>query len=83
MFGKNPTESEQISEDEDWGPTKRKRKAKETNAASTLMALGETDNKFSVETLSYLKEKQLTKMMRRPICRLPHVAVEVTLILFS
>ncbi|XP_047975296.1 pathogenesis-related homeodomain protein-like isoform X3 [Salvia hispanica] len=83
MFGKNPTESEQISEDEDWGPTKRKRKAKETNAASTLMALGETDNKFSVETLSYLKEKQLTKMMRRPICRLPHVAVEKLRLVFS
>ncbi|KAG6437436.1 hypothetical protein SASPL_102353 [Salvia splendens] len=83
MFGKNPTESEQISEDEDWGPTKRKRKAKETNAASTLMALGETDNKFSVETLSYLKEKQLTKKMRRPICRLPHVTVEKLRLVFS
>ncbi|KAG6434105.1 hypothetical protein SASPL_105727 [Salvia splendens] len=83
MFGKNPTESKQISEDEDRGPTKRKRKAKETNAANTLMTLGETDNKFSVETLSDLKEKQLTKKMKRPTCRLPHVAVEKLRLVFS
>ncbi|KAL1549529.1 pathogenesis-related homeodomain protein-like isoform X1 [Salvia divinorum] len=76
MFGKNATESEQISEDEDWGPTKRKRRATDTNAASTLMTLGETDDKFCVETLSDLKEKQLTKKMKKPIFRLPHDAVE-------
>lgn len=80
MFGKNATENEQISEDEDWGPAKRKRKVKETNAASTLMTLGETDKKISVETLSDSEEKQLTKKMKRPIFRLPHDAVEVTLL---
>lgn len=78
MFGKNATENEQISDDEDWGPTTRKRKVKETDAASTLMTLGETDKKNSDETLSELKEKQLIKKIKRPIFRLPHNAVEVT-----
>ncbi|XP_042049852.1 pathogenesis-related homeodomain protein-like [Salvia splendens] len=83
MFGKNATESEQISEDEDWGPTKKKRKTTETNAASTLITLGETDNKFCVEALSDLKEKQLTEKMKRPIFRLPHDAVEKLRLVFA
>lgn len=79
MFGKNATESEQISDDEDWGPTKRKQKVKETDAASTLMTLGETDKKNSEVTPSELKEKRLSKnKIKRPIFRLPHNAVEVT-----
>lgn len=45
MFGKNALENEQISEDEDWGPTKRKRKRKEADASSTLMIPGETNEK--------------------------------------
>lgn len=83
MFGKNATENEQISEDEDWGPAKRKRKVKETNAASTLMTLGETDKKISVETLSDSEEKQFTKKMKRPIFRLPHDAVEKLRLVFA
>lgn len=81
MFGKNATEYDQVSEDEDWGPTTRKRKARETNAASTLMTLGETDKKISVETPPDLKEEQLNEKMKRPIFRLPQDAVEVTLLL--
>lgn len=80
MFGKNASEYDQVSEDEDWGPTTRKRKARETNAASTLMTLGETDNKISIETLPDVKEEQLSKKSKRPIFRLPHDAVEVTLL---
>ncbi|XP_042054153.1 pathogenesis-related homeodomain protein-like isoform X1 [Salvia splendens] len=83
MFGKNATESEQISEDEDWGPTKKKRKTTESNAACTLITLGETDNKLCVETLSDLKEKQLTEKMKRPIFRLPHDAVEKLRLVFA
>ncbi|KAL8483819.1 hypothetical protein ACS0TY_026488 [Phlomoides rotata] len=83
MFGKNATESEQISDDEDWGPTKRKRKVKETDAASTLMTLGETDKKNSEATPSELKEKRLIKKMKRPIFRLPHNAVEELRLVFA
>ncbi|KAH6762477.1 pathogenesis related homeodomain protein A [Perilla frutescens var. hirtella] len=83
MFGKNATENEQISEDEDWGPTKRKRKARETNAASTLMTLGEAEKKISAETLPNLKEKQSTEKIKRPIFRLPHDAVEKLRLVFA
>lgn len=78
MFGKSATENEQISDDEDWGPTKRKRKVKETDAASTLMTLGNTNKTNPEETPSELREKQLIKKMKRPIFRLPHNAVEVS-----
>ncbi|KAI3443417.1 hypothetical protein Pfo_000082 [Paulownia fortunei] len=83
MFGKNATENEQISDDEDWGPKKRKRKVKETDAASTLMTLGETDKKNSDETPSELKKKQLIKKIKRPIFRLPHNAVEKLRLVFA
>ncbi|KAL0346898.1 UNVERIFIED_CONTAM: Pathogenesis-related homeodomain protein [Sesamum calycinum] len=83
MFGKNAAESEQISDDEDWGPTKRKRKGKENDAASTLMTLGETDKINSEETPSELKEKQLIKKIKRPIFRLPHNAVEKLRLVFA
>ncbi|CAL1379690.1 unnamed protein product [Linum trigynum] len=39
MFGKDAPVADQLSEDEDWGPSKRKRKEKESDAASTLMTL--------------------------------------------
>ncbi|KAK4414857.1 Pathogenesis-related homeodomain protein [Sesamum alatum] len=83
MFGKSAAENEQISDDEDWGPTKRKRKVKETDAASTLMTLGETDKINSEETPSELKEKELIKKIKRPIFRLPHNAVEKLRLVFA
>ncbi|KAL7096328.1 hypothetical protein ACP275_10G073400 [Erythranthe tilingii] len=83
MFGKNATESEQISDDEEWGPTKRKRKVKESDAASTLMTLGETGEKNSEEIASELDENRLIKKMRRPIFRLPHNAVEKLRLVFA
>nr|GEU88187.1 pathogenesis-related homeodomain protein isoform X1 [Tanacetum cinerariifolium] len=43
MFGKDALANEQVSEDEDWGPTNRKRREKESDAASTLMTLCETE----------------------------------------
>ena len=43
MFGKYALANEQVSEDEDWGPTNRKRREKESDAASTLMTLCETE----------------------------------------
>ncbi|PIN16275.1 hypothetical protein CDL12_11078 [Handroanthus impetiginosus] len=83
MFGKHATENEQISDDEDWGPTKRKRKVKETDAASTLMTLGETAKRKSEEGPSELEEKQLAKKIKRPIFRLPNHAVEKLRLVFA
>ncbi|KAK6147421.1 hypothetical protein DH2020_018333 [Rehmannia glutinosa] len=83
MFGKNATENEQISDDEDWGPRKRKRKVKETDAASTLMTLGETEKRNLEESPSELKERQLIKKIKRPIFRLPHNAVEKLQLVFA
>ncbi|CAN1811292.1 Pathogenesis-related homeodomain protein [Linum perenne] len=37
MFGKDAPVADQLSEDEDWGPSKRTRRGKESDAASTLM----------------------------------------------
>lgn len=45
MFGKDAPAHEQVSEDEDWGPGKRKRREKESDAASTLMTLYESEKK--------------------------------------
>uniref|UniRef100_A0A2P2JCF9 Uncharacterized protein MANES_14G158300 n=3 Tax=Rhizophora mucronata TaxID=61149 RepID=A0A2P2JCF9_RHIMU len=42
MFGKDAPADEQVSQDEDWGPGKRRRREKESDAASTLMTLYET-----------------------------------------
>ncbi|KAG8376385.1 hypothetical protein BUALT_Bualt09G0058000 [Buddleja alternifolia] len=83
MFGKNAIENEQISDDEDWGPTRRRRKVKESDAASTLMTLGETENKNSEEMPSDAREDLLGKKMKRPIFRLPHNAVEKLRLVFA
>ncbi|KAB5551980.1 hypothetical protein DKX38_009291 [Salix brachista] len=42
VFGRDSPAHEQASEDEDWGPGKRKRREKESDAASTLMTLFES-----------------------------------------
>jgi len=47
VFGKDAPAHEQASEDEDWGPGKRKRR-EESNAASTLMTLCESKKKVKV-----------------------------------
>ncbi|KAK7281173.1 hypothetical protein RIF29_08920 [Crotalaria pallida] len=46
MFGKDAPLYEQVSSDEDWGPGKRKRREKESDAANTLMTLHESENKY-------------------------------------
>ncbi|KAF2309769.1 hypothetical protein GH714_005016 [Hevea brasiliensis] len=57
MFGKDAPAYEQVSEDEDWGPGKRKRREKESDAASTLMTLYESEKKCKkVETIDKLRQ---------------------------
>ncbi|KAL2481830.1 Pathogenesis-related homeodomain protein [Abeliophyllum distichum] len=83
MFGKNATEDEHISEDEDWGPTKRKRKGKENDAGGTLMTLFETENNCSKEKPKEVKEKLSSGKNKRPIFRLPVSAVEKLRLVFA
>ncbi|KAL3644173.1 hypothetical protein CASFOL_012105 [Castilleja foliolosa] len=83
MFGKNGIEHEQISDDDDWGPGKKKRKVKETDAASTLMTLGETEKKIPEKMPSDMKEKESSDKSKRQIFRFPHNAVEKLRLVFA
>ncbi|CAA2969142.1 pathogenesis-related homeodomain isoform X1 [Olea europaea subsp. europaea] len=76
MFGRNAAEDVQISEDEDWGPTKRKRKGKETDAGGILMTLSETQKNCSKEKPKEIDGKLSSGKMKRPIFRLPLNAIE-------
>ncbi|KAF3452738.1 hypothetical protein FNV43_RR03171 [Rhamnella rubrinervis] len=77
MFGKDALAYEQISEDEDWGPSKRKRREKESDAASTLMTLYESDKKCSDVDIGDVKKKlPPDSHIRRSFFRIPHNAVE-------
>lgn len=84
MFGKEALPYEQISEDEDWGPAKKRRREKESDAASTLMTLYESDKKCSDVDVGEVERKlpQETRI-RRSFFRIPHNAVEVVKLSFS
>ncbi|EEF34575.1 pathogenesis-related homeodomain protein [Ricinus communis] len=71
MFGKDAQEHEQVSEDEDWGPGKRKRREKESDAASTLMTLYESE-----KTSKKVKKHSRDPQVKRPLFRIPPSAVE-------
>ena len=79
MFGKDAPPYEQISEDEDWGPTKRKRREKESDAASTLMTLHESDKRSSEDVDIGERKKNVPSevQIRRSFFRIPRNAVEV------
>ncbi|WCJ42273.1 Pathogenesis-related homeodomain protein [Euphorbia peplus] len=77
MFGKDGSAHEQFSEDEDWGPGKRKRRVKESDAASTLMTLYESEKKCKkVETVEVKRRLSRDTQVRRSFFRIPPSAVE-------
>ncbi|KAG6740069.1 hypothetical protein POTOM_057703 [Populus tomentosa] len=77
MFGKDAPAHEQPSEDEDWGPSKRKRREKESDAASTLMTLYESKRRCKNDaTIEGMMKLPRDPQLRRPIFRLPPDAVE-------
>ncbi|XP_028774099.1 pathogenesis-related homeodomain protein-like [Neltuma alba] len=76
MFGKDAPALEQVSEDEDWGPGRRKRREKESDAANTLMTLHESENKCSQNEQNVIKEFSSDFQSKRPCFRLPRHAVE-------
>ena len=84
MFGKEAPPYEQISEDEDWGPTKRKRREKESDAASTLMTLHESEKRSSDGDIGEVKTKLPPDTQnKRSFFRIPRNAVEVVLFFMS
>lgn len=87
MFGKDAPPCEQVSEDEDWGPGKRRRREKESDAVNTLMTLHESENKYpnnpnNNESSDRIREGSSGILIKRPIFRIPHDAVEVLLVAY-
>lgn len=80
MFGKDAPALEQVSEDEDWGPGKRKRREKESDAVNTLMTLHETENKYPNNEQDMIRDVSSGSQIKRPCFRLPRDAVEVLLV---
>ncbi|KAJ4709244.1 pathogenesis-related homeodomain protein-like [Melia azedarach] len=77
MFGKDAAVYEQVSEDEDWGPAKRRRREKESDAVNTLMTLYGSEEKCSnVKTSEEKKKFPSDTRIRRPFFRIPANAVE-------
>lgn len=84
MYGKDAPPCEQMSEDEDWGPGKRKRREKESDAVNTLMTLHESENKHSNnEKNDTTREGSSGIQIRRSCFRIPVDAVEVLLVELS
>lgn len=76
MFGKDAPTYEQVSEDEDWGPAKKKRREKESDAASTLMTLYESEKCADSNTREVREKNRFETPNKRPFFRIPRSAVE-------
>ncbi|RID50720.1 hypothetical protein BRARA_H01427 [Brassica rapa] len=82
MFGKDAVLQEQGSEDEDWGPSDRRKRRKESDAASTVVTMCENSKRDEdvVEEVQEQNERDSVsvggKGGRRPIFRIPRAAVE-------
>ncbi|CAN4084949.1 unnamed protein product [Withania somnifera] len=78
MFGKHAPAIEQNSEDEDWGPGKRKRRRKEpeSDVASTLITLFESEKSCPQKTANEGKKDPNGRPAKREIFRIPPDAVE-------
>ncbi|XP_043713927.1 pathogenesis-related homeodomain protein isoform X3 [Telopea speciosissima] len=75
MFGKDDHETTQLSEDEDWGPGRRKRREKESDVANALMTLCVNEDRRSTVVPMESKEKPYS-VSDRKIFRIPPSAVE-------
>ncbi|RZB55461.1 Pathogenesis-related homeodomain protein isoform B [Glycine soja] len=77
MFGKDAPAYEQLSEDEDWGPGKRKRREKESDAVDSLMTLHESEYMHpNNEHLDMTRKNSSSIKIKRHCFRIPHDAVE-------
>ncbi|XP_042496471.1 pathogenesis-related homeodomain protein isoform X2 [Macadamia integrifolia] len=82
MFGKDDHESTQLSEDEDWGPGRRKRREKESDVANALMTLCENEDRRSTVVPVESKKKPYSVLDRKNF-RIPPSAVEKLREVFS
>ncbi|KAK7265216.1 hypothetical protein RJT34_32832 [Clitoria ternatea] len=76
MFGKDAPACEQLSEDEDWGPGKRKRREKESDAVDSLMTLHESENKPLNNEHNMARKTSSSINIKRSCFRIPRDAVE-------
>ena len=77
MFGKDAPAYEQLSEDEDWGPGKRKRREKESDAVDSLMTLHESENRHPNNEHNMTSKDSSSIKIKRHCFRIPRDAVEV------
>ncbi|KAI3990302.1 hypothetical protein MKX01_037641 [Papaver californicum] len=78
MFGKDLVENEQVSEDEDWGPCRQRRRLNESDAAGTLAALFGDEDKCSDGNPTKPKKKlRRVPDEKRTLFRIPPDAVEI------
>ncbi|RDX76849.1 Pathogenesis-related homeodomain protein, partial [Mucuna pruriens] len=84
MFGKDAPVYEQLSEDEDWGPGKRKRREKESDAVDSLMTLHESENKHPNNEHNNMTRKDSSSVnIKRHCFRIPRDAVEKCCMCFN
>ncbi|MCL7048402.1 hypothetical protein MKW94_022456 [Papaver nudicaule] len=78
MFGKDLVENEQVSEDEDWGPSRRRRRLNESNTAGTLVTLfGDDDEGSDAKPAKSKKKLRRVPDEKRTLFRIPPDAVKV------
>ncbi|KAI3977908.1 hypothetical protein MKX01_036748 [Papaver californicum] len=78
MFGKDLVENEQVSEDEDWGPCRQRRRLNVSDAAGTLAALfGEEDKGSDGNPTKPKKKLHRVPDEKRTLFRIPPDAVEI------
>ncbi|CAJ1941765.1 unnamed protein product [Sphenostylis stenocarpa] len=75
MFGKDAPAYEQLSEDEDWGPGRRKRREKECDAVDSLMTLHESENRHPNNEHMTRKDSSSVNV-KRHCFRIPRDAVQ-------
>ncbi|XP_077238485.1 pathogenesis related homeodomain protein A isoform X1 [Tasmannia lanceolata] len=72
MFGKDMAENDQLSEDEDWGPGRRKRRPKESDVGTDLTNCDDEDPVI----IKFKKNLPSTSEDKKPLFRIPSNAVE-------
>ncbi|KAI4381139.1 hypothetical protein MLD38_007247 [Melastoma candidum] len=77
MFGKDAPVCETISDDEDWGPARKRGREKETDAADILLTLHESSGNFLNHEISQGDKEIPRKSSKGPVFRLPPSAVEI------
>ncbi|KAL2921129.1 Pathogenesis-related homeodomain protein [Bienertia sinuspersici] len=82
MFGKDTTTSDLFSEDEDWDPSKKRRREKESDVASTLITLSEIKHP-ELQTIEVANNNLLYAKSRTPPSRIPSDAVQILRQAFS